>query len=80
MQAHADILIMGPSLAPCLPLPILSHPLPLCVAALQTAYTALLRLPSPLPGVSTPEQLQPLLAWAYQLLCSPRLREADAGE
>lgn len=36
-------------------------------------------LPSPLPGLETPQQLQPLLAWAMQLTHSPRVRESDAG-
>jgi hypothetical protein len=37
------------------------------------------RLPSPLPGLEQPQQLQPLLSWALQLTHSPRVRESDAG-
>jgi hypothetical protein len=37
-------------------------------------------LPIPLPGMKTPQELQPLLAWAAQLMMSPRVRESDAGE
>jgi hypothetical protein len=37
------------------------------------------RLPSPLPGLEHPQQLQPLLSWALQLTHSPRVRESDAG-
>jgi hypothetical protein len=40
---------------------------------------ALALLPTPLPGLETPAALLPLLAWARQLLMSPRLFEADAG-
>ncbi len=39
-----------------------------------------MRFPAPWPGLGTGAALQPLLCWAYQLLCSPKLREADAGE
>ncbi|KAJ9513159.1 hypothetical protein QJQ45_029351, partial [Haematococcus lacustris] len=45
----------------------------------QGACSALLKLGSPLPGLATPAQLQPLLEWAQGLMWSPRLREADAG-
>jgi hypothetical protein len=37
------------------------------------------RLPSPLPGLEQPQQLQQLLSWALQLTLSPRVRESDAG-
>ena len=43
------------------------------------AVACLMKLPSPLPGLGTPEALLPQLRWACQLLRSPRVRESDAG-
>lgn len=43
------------------------------------ACSVLEQLPSPLPGLEQPQQLQPLLNWALQLTHSPRVRESDAG-
>lgn len=45
----------------------------------ESAAKVLLLLPSPLPGLASPQQLLPLLVWAAQLLDSPRQHEADAG-
>jgi hypothetical protein len=45
----------------------------------MAASSVLERLPSPLPGLQQPQQLQPLLSWALQLTLSPRVRESDAG-
>ncbi|EFJ43357.1 hypothetical protein VOLCADRAFT_96436 [Volvox carteri f. nagariensis] len=45
----------------------------------QAASSCLMRLPTPLPGLSSVAQLTPLLAWAAGLLNSPRARESDAG-
>ncbi|GLC36743.1 hypothetical protein PLESTB_000787500 [Pleodorina starrii] len=45
----------------------------------QAASSCLMRLPTPLPGLTTGEQLTPLLGWATGLLWSPRARESDAG-
>ena len=38
-----------------------------------------MKLPSPLPGLETPEALLPQLHWICRLLRSPRVRESDAG-
>ena len=43
------------------------------------AVSCLMKLPSPLPGLETPEALLPQLQWACRLLRSPRVRESDAG-
>ena len=43
------------------------------------AVSCLMKLPSPLPGMATPEALLPQLRWACSLLRSPRVRESDAG-
>jgi len=43
------------------------------------AVSCLMKLPSPLPGLETPETLLPQLQWACRLLRSPRVRESDAG-
>jgi hypothetical protein len=43
------------------------------------AGSALMKLPTPLPALSTPAELCPLLSWAAGLLWSPRQRESDAG-
>ncbi|KAG1680341.1 hypothetical protein FOA52_015431 [Chlamydomonas sp. UWO 241] len=43
------------------------------------AGSALMKLPTPLPALSTPAELCPLLTWAAGLLWSPRQRESDAG-
>ena len=43
------------------------------------AVSCLMKLPSPLPGLQTPEALLPQLQWACRLLRSPRVRESDAG-
>jgi hypothetical protein len=58
--------------------------MPFTIALLiQTSFkllcSVLERLPSPLPGLEQPQQLQPLLSWALQLTHSPRVRESDAG-
>ena len=46
----------------------------------EQAVAALMRLPAPLPGLAACEALKPQLHWACSLLCSPRVREADAGK
>lgn len=43
------------------------------------AWQVLDDLPTPLPGLGKPEDLEPLLAAAKQLLGSPRVPECDAG-
>ena len=45
----------------------------------EQAASALLQLPSPLPGLETCQKLLPQLHWTCGLLSSPRVREADAG-
>ncbi|KAK9806642.1 hypothetical protein WJX73_003561, partial [Symbiochloris irregularis] len=45
----------------------------------EQAAAALQWLPTPLPGVETPEALICQVEWAAGLLSSPRVREADAG-
>ena len=46
----------------------------------QNAFRVLLALPTPLPGLESPEHLAEAAAWAHKMMLSPRLREADAGE
>lgn len=46
----------------------------------EGAIACLLRLPTPLPGIGSPEALLPQLQWAARLLRSPRVRESDAGQ
>lgn len=45
----------------------------------EGAIACLLSLPTPLPGLGTPDELLPQLQWAARLLRSPRVRESDAG-
>ena len=46
----------------------------------QSAAAILQRLPGPLPGFGRPQEVGQLMAWAQSLLCSSRVRQADAGE
>ena len=46
----------------------------------ERAIACLLRLPTPLPGLGTPDALLPQLQWAARLLRSPRVRDSDAGK
>lgn len=46
----------------------------------EGAIACLLRLPTPLPGLGTPDGLLPQLQWAARLLRSPRVRDSDAGQ
>ena len=43
------------------------------------SWQVLDELPTPLPGLARPQDLEPLLAQARQLLSSPRMPECDAG-
>eukprot|EP00898_Chlorokybus_atmophyticus_P008554 jgi/Chlat1/86/Chrsp1S03198 len=43
------------------------------------AYQLLMKYPTPLPGLESPSQLQPIVAWAKNMLLSPRVREGDAA-
>lgn len=46
----------------------------------QCAFETLMKLPAPLPGWQTPDQLRPVVRWAADLMWSPRVRESDAGK
>ena len=43
------------------------------------AAEVVLQLPSPLPGITAPEDLSLLLKWSLSLIRSPRVRETDPG-
>lgn len=45
----------------------------------ESSFRILLHFPTPLPGISSEDMLQKLIAWAKKLVCSPRVRESDAG-
>lgn len=45
----------------------------------ENSFRILLQFPSPLPGISSPEMNQRVIVWAKKLVCSPRVRESDAG-
>ncbi|GAU41066.1 hypothetical protein TSUD_284360 [Trifolium subterraneum] len=45
----------------------------------ESAFQILLHYPNPLPGISSEEMLKKVIAWAMKLVCSPRVRESDAG-
>ena len=45
----------------------------------QGASAALMKMPTPLPGLGAPSDLLPLLSWSLDLLWSPRQRESDAA-
>lgn len=46
----------------------------------QCSYDTLMKLPTPLPGWESPQQLEPIVQWAADLIWSPRIRESDAGD
>lgn len=43
------------------------------------SFHILLHFPTPLPGIDTPDKVQEAILWAKKLVCSPRVRESDAG-
>ncbi|XP_075483233.1 uncharacterized protein LOC142523347 isoform X1 [Primulina tabacum] len=43
------------------------------------SFHILLFFPSPLPGICSPDVVQEAITWAKKLVCSPRVRESDAG-
>lgn len=45
----------------------------------ESSFHILLHYPTPLPGISSEEMLKKVIAWAMKLVCSPRVRESDAG-
>uniref|UniRef100_A0A1J3K759 Thyroid adenoma-associated protein-like protein n=1 Tax=Noccaea caerulescens TaxID=107243 RepID=A0A1J3K759_NOCCA len=45
----------------------------------ENAFRILLHYPTPFTGVSSEYMVQNIIPWAKQLVCSPRVRESDAG-
>ncbi|XP_073150839.1 uncharacterized protein [Henckelia pumila] len=43
------------------------------------SFHILLFFPTPLPGICSPDVVQEAITWAKKLVCSPRVRESDAG-
>ncbi|KZV45645.1 thyroid adenoma-associated protein [Dorcoceras hygrometricum] len=44
-----------------------------------SSFRILLLFPTPLPGICCPDVVQEAIMWAKKLVCSPRVRESDAG-
>ncbi|XP_065879697.1 uncharacterized protein [Euphorbia lathyris] len=45
----------------------------------ENSFRILLYFPTPLPGISSEGIIERVVAWAKNLVCSPRVRESDAG-
>ncbi|KAH6791145.1 thyroid adenoma-associated-like protein [Perilla frutescens var. frutescens] len=45
----------------------------------ECSLLILLYFPTPLPGICSPESVSEAIRWAKKLICSPRVRESDAG-
>lgn len=45
----------------------------------ESSFRILLHFPTPLPGISSEDMVQKVIVWAKKLVCSPRVRESDAG-
>lgn len=45
----------------------------------ESSFRILLHFPTPLPGISSELMVLKVITWAKQLVCSPRVRESDAG-
>ncbi|KAH0459814.1 hypothetical protein IEQ34_010477 [Dendrobium chrysotoxum] len=45
----------------------------------QNSFRILLCFPTPLPGISSHDTVNMAIHWAKRLVCSPRVRESDAG-
>ncbi|XP_057787599.1 uncharacterized protein LOC131004863 [Salvia miltiorrhiza] len=45
----------------------------------ECSLQILLYFPTPLPGICSPESVHRAVIWAKKLICSPRVRESDAG-
>ncbi|KAI3452314.1 hypothetical protein Pfo_008979 [Paulownia fortunei] len=45
----------------------------------ESSFRILLYFPTPLPGICSPDLVREAIIWAKKLICSPRVRESDAG-
>ncbi|KAL4197784.1 hypothetical protein AMTRI_Chr04g189990 [Amborella trichopoda] len=45
----------------------------------ESSFRILLNYPTPLPGLSNGDAVKEIIVWAKGLVCSPRVRESDAG-
>eukprot|EP01018_Ginkgo_biloba_P039093 Gb_02097 [translate_table: standard] len=45
----------------------------------ENAFRILLQFPTPLPGIASTTAVKEVIFWAKALVCSPRVRESDAG-
>lgn len=45
----------------------------------ESSFRILLHYPTPLPGISDGNMVQNMITWAKKLVCSPRVRESEAG-
>ncbi|XP_059670321.1 uncharacterized protein LOC132315900 [Cornus florida] len=45
----------------------------------ESSFRILLYFPTPLPGISDQDMVWEVIIWAQKLVCSPRVRESDAG-
>ncbi|KAK8951127.1 hypothetical protein KSP39_PZI003019 [Platanthera zijinensis] len=45
----------------------------------ENSFRILLCFPTPLPGISSNDTMDVAIRWAKRLVCSPRVRESDAG-
>ncbi|KAG8384709.1 hypothetical protein BUALT_Bualt04G0146500 [Buddleja alternifolia] len=45
----------------------------------ENSFRILLNFPTPLPGICSPDLVREAIIWAKKLVCSPRVRESDAG-
>ncbi|KAM0055498.1 hypothetical protein Hdeb2414_s0006g00206891 [Helianthus debilis subsp. tardiflorus] len=45
----------------------------------ENSFHILLHFPTPLPGMLTTDMVKEVIIWAKHLVCSPRVRESDAG-
>ncbi|KAJ4975057.1 hypothetical protein NE237_008231 [Protea cynaroides] len=45
----------------------------------ECSFRILLNFPTPLPGISSQDRVKEMISWAKRLVCSPRVRESDAG-
>lgn len=45
----------------------------------ESSFHILLHFPTPLPGIASSDEVKEVITWAKRLVCSPRVRESDAG-
>ncbi|GAB4827317.1 hypothetical protein Ancab_034203 [Ancistrocladus abbreviatus] len=45
----------------------------------ENSFRILLSFPTPIPGISCQDMVQQIVSWSKRLVCSPRVRESDAG-